>query len=74
MLMTETVARYFGIITREPKLNFKLKIGVFFPIIFVMPVIEKLTEFMNMPMMEYKLQYKCWINRHCHKFLCVLLY
>ena len=42
------------IITREPKSKCQLAIGVF-SITFVMSVIEKLTEFLNVLMMKYEL-------------------
>ena len=49
------------IITREAKSKFQLTIAVF-SIAFVMSVIEKLTEFLNMLTMKYELLNKCWIN------------
>ena len=48
------------IITREAKSKFQMTIGVF-SIAFVMSVIEKYTEFLNMLTM-YELRNKCWIN------------
>ena len=66
------------IITRETKSKFQLTIGIF-SIVFVMTVIEKLTELLNTLTMKYELRNKCWINtvvmiqyvRHC---LCWLFY
>ena len=49
------------IITRETKSKFQLTIVVF-SIAFVVSVIEKFTEFLNMLMMQYELRYKWWIN------------
>ena len=49
------------IIAREAKSKFQLTIGVF-SIVFVMSVIEKLTEFLNTLTMKYELQNKCGIN------------
>ncbi len=49
------------IITHESKSKFQLTIGVF-SISFVMSVIEKFTEFLNMLTMKYELQNKCWTN------------
>ena len=49
------------IMTREAKSKFQLTIGVF-SIAFVRSVIEKFTEFLNMPTMKYELRNKCWIN------------
>ena len=66
------------IISRETKSKFQLTIRVF-SIAFVMSVIEKFTEFLNTPTMQYELRYKWGINAfvitlsmpHC---LCWLLY
>ena len=66
------------IITREAKSKFQLTIWEF-SIVFVMSVIEKLTEFLNTLTMKCELQNKCWINTvvmiqsvpHC---LCWLFY
>ena len=49
------------IITRETKSTFPLIIGVF-SMAFVMSVIGKFTEFLDMLTMKYELRYKCWIN------------
>ena len=49
------------IITCETKSTFQLTIGVF-SIVFVMSVIEKLTEFLNTLTMKYELRNKCWLN------------
>ena len=57
----QNIVDMLQIITREPKSNFQLKIGVF-SIVFVMSVIEKFTEFLNTLTMKYELQNKCWIN------------
>ena len=48
------------IITRETKSKFQLTFGVF-SMAFVMSVIEKFTEFLNMLTMKYELRNKCWI-------------
>ena len=45
------------IITLKTKSKFELAIGVF-SIAFVMSLIEKFTEFLNMLMMQYELRYK----------------
>ena len=65
------------IITRESKSKFQLTIWVF-SIVFVMSVIEKLTEFLNTLPMKYELQNKCWINTvvmiQSVPYLCWLFY
>ena len=49
------------IITRETKSKFTLIIGVF-SIAFVISVIKKVAEYLNMLTMQYELRYKCRIN------------